>query len=260
MLGLRQSSLAVGAGWATVLLLAAESHADLREIRAAGRLRVLSTESAPAFFSRKPGARPGLEREILEGFCKLHKLDLTAPVPSASGLLGALVKGEGDVAAGGLIVAEVPDVQFSAEILPSRYVILTRKPALPVLKTEELQDAKVGCPRGLAAASLGGIPASQFEDLGTPADVVAALKSGKLKAGIVGMEYAIPARAEDGALQLGTYVGGKLSLALAVRKDAPQLRDALNEYIANLRRTPTWNRLVLKYFGDGAIDILKAAR
>jgi hypothetical protein len=29
---------------------------------------------------------------------------------------------------------------------------------------------------------------------------------------------------------------------------------------ANLRRTPTWNRLVLKYFGEQAPDILKRAR
>jgi hypothetical protein len=35
---------------------------------------------------------------------------------------------------------------------------------------------------------------------------------------------------------------------------------ALNDYIRNIRQTPTWNRLVVKYFGGGAVDILRLAR
>jgi hypothetical protein len=35
---------------------------------------------------------------------------------------------------------------------------------------------------------------------------------------------------------------------------------ALDEYIENLRRTPTWSRLVVKYFGERAPDVLKKAR
>jgi hypothetical protein len=34
----------------------------------------------------------------------------------------------------------------------------------------------------------------------------------------------------------------------------------LNDYITNLRRSPTWNRLVVKYFGASALDVLKKAR
>jgi len=34
----------------------------------------------------------------------------------------------------------------------------------------------------------------------------------------------------------------------------------LNDYISNLRKTPTWNRLVVKYFGDRAIEVLRRAR
>jgi hypothetical protein len=45
-----------------------------------------------------------------------------------------------------------------------------------------------------------------------------------------------------------------------VRKQDAQLRQALNEYLANVRRTATWNRLVVKHFGAAAIEILKKAR
>jgi ABC-type amino acid transport substrate-binding protein len=49
-------------------------------------------------------------------------------------------------------------------------------------------------------------------------------------------------------------------LAFAVRKDTPGLRAALDEYLANLRRTPTWNRLAVEYFGESAVEILRRTR
>ena len=39
-----------------------------------------------------------------------------------------------------------------------------------------------------------------------------------------------------------------------------ELLAALNDYVSNVRRTPTWNRLVVKYFGEAAPEVLKAAR
>jgi len=39
-----------------------------------------------------------------------------------------------------------------------------------------------------------------------------------------------------------------------------ELLKALDEYIENLRRTATWSRLVVKYFGEMAPDVLKKAR
>jgi hypothetical protein len=45
-----------------------------------------------------------------------------------------------------------------------------------------------------------------------------------------------------------------------VRKEDAELRKALSEYIDNFRRTPAWNRLVVKYMGDAAPEILRRAR
>ena len=54
--------------------------------------------------------------------------------------------------------------------------------------------------------------------------------------------------------------GPKASLAFGVRKQDGELRGALHDCVTNLRRTPTWNRLVVKYFGDAAVEILRRAR
>jgi ABC-type amino acid transport substrate-binding protein len=55
-------------------------------------------------------------------------------------------------------------------------------------------------------------------------------------------------------------VGPPRSLAYGVRKADTALLQALNEYIDNVRRTPTWSRLVVEYFGAAAPEILRKAR
>jgi ABC-type amino acid transport substrate-binding protein len=77
---------------------------------------------------------------------------------------------------------------------------------------------------------------------------------------VLGVENAISAQRADPALELGLFLGPPTSLAYAVRKGDVQLLKALDDYIENLRRTPTWSRLVVKYFGEMAPDVLKKAR
>ena len=64
----------------------------------------------------------------------------------------------------------------------------------------------------------------------------------------------------DPELQFGLFLGKPGSLAYAVRPGDAKLLAALNTYLDNLRRTPTWSRLVVKYFGDASVEILRKAR
>jgi len=75
-----------------------------------------------------------------------------------------------------------------------------------------------------------------------------------------GLEAALTARAKDPDLQCGIFLGRPSSLAYGVRKDDPALLAALNAYISNVRRTSTWSRLVVKYFGPSSLEILNKAR
>lgn len=45
-------------------------------------------------------------------------------------------------------------------------------------------------------------------------------------------------------------------IAWAVRKSDADLRAALDEYLGNVRRGPSWSRLIVKYFGDQALQVL----
>src|SRR5688500_10535152 len=112
----------VASGLVLHLTLATDASADLAQVRKTGTLRVAAVDGAPAFFSFKQGNTPGLEREILEGFCRLQRLNcrMESSLSPAAGL-GALARGEIDLAVGGLIAdPSVPGVEFSAEVMPSR--------------------------------------------------------------------------------------------------------------------------------------------
>jgi len=45
-----------------------------------------------------------------------------------------------------------------------------------------------------------------------------------------------------------------------VRKGDSALLAALDAYVDNVRRSASWNRLVVKYFGDSAPEALRRAR
>ena len=65
---------------------------------------------------------------------------------------------------------------------------------------------------------------------------------------------------EDPEIELGMFLGEPNRLAYGVHKDSSALLQALDTYIENTRKTLTWNRLVVKYFGQSAPEILRLAR
>jgi lysine/arginine/ornithine transport system substrate-binding protein len=251
-----------------VLLLAAAPAwaADLDEVKARGSLRVLAVivNQENAFMSADPGV--GFDREVLEGFCSLHRLRLElVPQSSWGALVPALQQGRGDVIAGRFNVTPTrrEQIEFTAEVFPSRHVVLTRRPHKVVATVEELQGTKVGTVKGTSMAEVvaaAGVPAGNVDDEVPTGKLPDALRSGRVEAVVLGVENAMAEQRKDPELQLGAFVGPPSSLAYGVRKGDAALLAALNDYIQNLRRSPTWSRLVVKYFGESAVEVLKKAR
>jgi membrane-bound lytic murein transglycosylase F len=244
------------------LVAASAAAADL-ELGKAGTLRVLVVAGSPAFFNLKHTGEPGLDREILDGFAHLHGLSVSAvEVPSWAALVPWLVEGRGDVLAGGVTQtpARLQRIDFTVEVMPTRLTLVSRKPARAIETMEQLRTEKVGTVRGSSMAEAlqaAGIAADDsIPSGGTPE----ALRTGRITATLSGIEDALLYRRDDPSIEIGGFVGASASLAFGVRKDAPRLKGALDEYIANLRHTPTWSRLVVKYFGDSAPELLKRAR
>jgi ABC-type amino acid transport substrate-binding protein len=245
--------------------IAVQARADWPEIQKRGSLRVLVMLDTrrPEFFSLKPDA-PGFDQEVLQGFASLEKIKLDIkPVESWDALIPALEAGKGDVIAGRFTVTESRTriVSFTREVFPTRNVVINRKPREPITTLDALRAEKVGTIKGTsmaeAIAAVGlpnvddGLPAGSFGE---------ALKSGRVTAAVWGIESAIALQREDPDVQLGLFLGPPRSLAYALRKSDGALLKVLDGYIENLRKTPTWSRLVVKYFGAAAPEILKKAR
>jgi len=241
--------------------------ADLTEVTGRGVLRVIVMPLSPKdeFFPIPAGARPGFDREVLEGFARLHRIKLeVVPVDGWDNLIPALLEGKGDVVAGRFTITDsrLKQAAFTSEVFPSRNVVMTRRPHPAVATLEALKQEKVGTIRGssMAEAVKAVVPASSVDDSFPPGSLPGALAAGKVSAVVLGIESAIAAQRLDPQIELGPFIGPPRSLAYAVRKQDTALRQALDEYIDNLRKTPTWSRLVVEYFGDAAPEILKKAR
>jgi ABC-type amino acid transport substrate-binding protein len=239
---------------------------DLKDIQARGELRVLSVHGNPYFIAFETGAPPGFEREILDGFGRLKGLKVKlVPITTWDALIPALLGGKGDLIAGGMTVTDArkAQVNFTVEVFPTRNVVLTRKPRPAVTTLDELRQQRVGTIKGTSLAQVvtdAKVPPKNVDDAVDPAAFGEALKSGRVTALVDGVEDALLLRQKDPEIQLGLFLGAKESLAFAVRKDAPELHQALDEYLSNFRRTASWNRLLVTYFGEDAIEVLKRAR
>jgi len=251
-----------------LLLCGAPLRADFTEVKERGTLRVLAVivPDEPEFISDQKGDRPGFDREVLDGFARLHKLGLELErVESWDALVPSLLKGRGDVIAGRFTATESRrrQIEFTSEVFPIRNVAVTRKPREPVASLEALKRETIGIVKGTSMGDMlltAGIPAASIVSDIPAGGAFAALRSGRISCTVDEVAGAIMAQRADPELQLGVFVGPPASYAYGVRKADTQLVAALNEYIDNLRRTATWNRLVLKYFGEAAPEILRKAR
>ena len=149
------------------LLIGVASADDLPELKARGVLRVIAQkDEAPELFNLREG-EPGFEREVIDGFAKLHGLTIEPVVmPTAADRIPALNASRGDLIIG-----------------------------------------------------------------------IVAMKSRP-------------------GLEAGLLLGAPGRSAFAIRKSDAQLLAALDEYLGNFRKSPSWNRLLVKYFGDQALAVL----
>jgi membrane-bound lytic murein transglycosylase F len=240
---------------------------DLPAVQKRGILRViLERHMQSERFALDPAAEPGMEKEILQGFAALHKLQLeVVVVDRTEDRISYLREGKGDVVVG--IVAtdgRRKQVDFTSEVLPIRHIVVSRKPDPVVQTIDELRTRRVGATKGSSWADMAraaGVPEANIDDsFAAPDGCLEALRTRKVTALIMSTAWAVVARNRDPELELGVFVGPPTTAAFAVRKDAPQLLASLDEYVSNVRRTATWGRLVVKYFHESGLEILKRSR
>jgi len=241
--------------------------ADLPEIEARGALRVLTVLDLDGrSISTQRADSPGFDHEVLEGFAALRHLRLeTVPVDGWDRLVPSLVESRGDVIAGSFTVTEARQrvIDFSAEVMPTRSVVVTRRPHRVVSTIEELRGERITVFKGTSMVDLllaEAVPPSNL-DYNVPTEGLSGgLRTGHISCVVQDIQTVFVDRRADPDLQLGMFLGPAKSYAFGVRKSDTALRAALDAYIANVRLSGTWSRLIVKYFGESALTLLRQAR
>ncbi len=247
------------------LLWATRAFADLAEIKSKGTLRVLvMDDEQPEMYSTQTGAAPGFDREILDGFASLHRIRVETVVRPFEEIIATLVRGQGDLIVG-LVDTEARrrQIGFSTEVLPTRHVVLTRRPQAPILALAGLRSARVGVVKGTSwadAVAEAGVPVSQTELVTDLAAALDGLRAKRFAASVLSLVDASLAIRKDPQLQAGLFLGAPGHACFGVRKSDPELQKAIDEYLGNLRKTGSWSRLVVKYFGNDALAVLGRAK
>ena len=238
---------------------------DLDEIKKRGVLKVLvAADELPETFSLTKDSAPGMERELVEAFARLHKLEMRpVPVKVWDDIIPALLRGEGDlIVAINDTEARRKQVEYTREVMPSRHVVINRQPDAAITELAVLRAAKVGVPFGTTwadAAASAGVPASRMVDVPDVNAILEALRTRKITAAVMTLAEVNLALRADPKLQAGMFVGPPGRVAWALRKSDVELKLALDRHLEASRRTGSWSRLVVKYYGETTLKVLDRA-
>ena len=204
------------AGWAGLLastLLAATSPAgaDMSQIKQRGTLRVLAGHDENWFSLQRDGP-PGFEREVLEGFARLHGLRCEAvAVERWEDAIPMLLANRGDLLAG---VNDTEQrrrtIDFTAELLPARSVVVSLKPAPVVATLAALRSARVAIvpdSTWAEAAIQAGVPAAALVRVAGVPEAMAAMRASRATAAVVDVVDYLQQRRKTNELQLGLSLG-----------------------------------------------------
>jgi membrane-bound lytic murein transglycosylase F len=227
-------------------------------------LRVLvATDEMPEMFSFEPTGDPGFERELLEGFCRVHGLTFeVVPVRDFDTMIPMLLQGEGDVIAG---IVDTPArreaVAFSSEVFPLRHMAVSRRPRGPVPNGDALRDLRVGVIPGTSweeAVVEAGVPVDGRVPFRDAEELLVGLREGEVDALVMALLDYTLAHKRDPDLIAGGFIGPTASAAFGVRKGDKALLEMLNGYLDGMRQARY--HLMFKYLDEDSLSLIALAR
>ncbi len=237
--------------------------ADLESIKTRGTLRVIvAAEEAIETFD-PAGKVGGFERDLVDSFAHRHGLRVEiVTARTYSDRIPALLSGKGDLVVAIFDTAERrQQVAFTVEVMPTFTVAVTSPGKKTVATLDDLRRLRVGVLKGTAPADEAGAAGiASLVRYDTSDAMLGALRSGEVGAVAMPVSELALATKKTPGLGSGVQIGPSGSVAWAVRKEDTALRAALDEHLSNVRRSASWNLLLVKYFGEQAPVVLGRGR
>jgi ABC-type amino acid transport substrate-binding protein len=102
------------------------------------------------------------------------------------------------------------------------------------------------------AVARAGVASSQIVAVADVPEALAALKSGRATVAVVDILDFLQAHRKDPDLELGVTLEPRSAVRGACARAIPELRRALDAYLADFRRSAGWSRILVEYFGSDA--------
>ncbi len=225
----------------------------------AASLGLRATADAVAAPLRVAASDPDpFDRDVLASFARTEGRTLEW----MRGRDDAVERGSADVVAGEFLDRLPERLVATREVLPSRLVALTRRPAGRATAIESLRWSRIGVAVGSRAegalrdSKVSGAEALAFDGI---AQALSALRAGEVKALLWELPEALLARTRDRSLDLGVCLGARRSRIYAVGRGEPGLLRRLDAFLGTLRSTPSWAALVVRHYGPDALEVLARA-
>ncbi len=246
---------------ALALVAALPAFTDVPAVKGRALRVVVAAEEAPETFD--PHGDRGFERELLDTFVRANGLELEVVVAKTHPeRIDLLLAGKGDMI---VAIFDTPErrqrVAFTSEVMPTYNLSATLAPHAAPASLDELRRLKVGVTKGTATAEDPAVAAiGSLHRFESKEAMLAALRSGTVEALVMPVSELALASVKLPNLQPGVQVGTVGSSAWAVRKEDAALRTALDQHLEYVRKSASWNRLLVKYFGERAPMVLGRRR
>jgi len=193
----------------------------------------------------------GIDVEICKAVADRLGRPFKAETVDFNSVLAAVVSGKADLAAAGITVTEdrKKNVDFSDPYITTGIVIIYKR-SNPVTTGEQCRGLRIGVQEGTTSETyvkekIGKEP----ERSKSPAEAVAALKSGRVDCVIADVEPAKNCVKGDPDLAITDFISSE-DYAIAVRKGQPELLKAINETIAEVKADGRLDRWIAEYTAE----------
>jgi membrane-bound lytic murein transglycosylase F len=244
---------------------------DLAQIKERGKIKAITTYSSTSYFIYK-GRPMGFEYELLVDLAKHLDLDLEIVLAEdLDDLTGMLNSGEGDLIAFGLTITQPrkEQVDFTKHYTTTRQVLVQRMPvnwhrlkyhhieSMLIRNQIELIGKPVYVRKNTSyyerLINLSNEIGGDIDIIPVPGnteteELIRKVSDGEIDYTIADQHIAQINQTYYRNLDVKTPVSFPQRIAWAVRKNSPELLEAVNEWIVKIKRKPYYNIVFNKYF------------
>ena len=222
--------LAIAALAAAVLCGCSDSGAD--------KVKMITEATFPPYEFLRGHEIVGIDVEICRAVARKLNRPFKAETVDFDSVIPAVISGKADLAAAGITVTEdrKKNVDFSIPYVKTGIVVIFKK-ASPFTDAAQLKGKKIGVQSGTTSETYVLEQLKQEpERCKSPAEAVAALKAGRVDFVISDIDPAKNCVKGEADLALSDFITSE-EYAVAIRKGQPELLKAIDETIAELKKS-----------------------